>query len=71
MTKNDLGKLKAKLPSDGVKQIAEDTGFSQQYINAVLGNRRRINTNIIDSAIKIASKYQNSLIDKTEKINAL
>lgn len=70
MTGTELKKLKAKLPRGYRKTLREETKFSFATIDLVLkGNH--YNQKIIDAAICLAQKHQQSLKEKSEKISSL
>lgn len=70
MTKNELKKLRSKLPKNGIKLICEKTGFSRSYVNYVL-NGERSQQLIIDKAIEIAIEHKNGLDLKSDLIKTL
>ena len=70
MSKDDLNKLRNKLPTNGIRTIAEKTGYTISYVNMVLsGNKSSLI--ILDCAIQVAIDYKNELNRMKETIDAL
>jgi len=70
MKKNDLKKLRKKLPKDWVKRVHEKTGYKASHIYMVI-NKKRENQTIVDAAIEIAKEFQISQDAKRNLINNL
>ncbi len=70
MTKDDLNKLRDKLPINGIRTIAEKTGFTISYVNMVLAGNKN-NLIILESAIQVAISHRNELNRIKETIDSL
>jgi len=65
MTKNDLKKLRARLPKNYRELIRTslkaNRTYSNTYISAVLNGNVKVNADIVEAAILVAEQYENEL----------
>lgn len=65
MTKNDLKKLRARLPKNYRELIRNslkaNRTYSNTYISAVLNGNVKVNADIVEAAILVAEQYENEL----------
>ncbi len=72
--KEKLDKIRAYLPSGSYAKIAEETGYSEAYVNLVMRGERPVNArniNIVKSAISLVeekAKELNEIIDKISQL---
>ena len=70
MKKDDLIKLRNKLPTNGIRTIAEKTGYTISYVNMVLsGNKSSLI--ILEYAIQVGIDHKNELHRMKETIDSL
>ena len=70
MKKDDLNKLRKKLPTNGIRTISEKTGYTISYVNMVLSGNK-CSLIILEYAIQVAIDYKNELHRITETIDSL
>jgi len=70
MDKEQLKKLRESLPKKYAKTIAAECGVSADYVRKTLSGFR-INNDVIDVAIKLATEHKNKLDERSKAIEEL